>query len=245
MPTGIADSYIVRTEEYVRKYMASYNDSSHDWEHVNRVRRCAVSIASHLLATDVEYSLISLEVVELAALLHDVGDFKFQGSATNSTAAVKTLGEFLASQEFPESISRAIQWIVPRVSFRSELKDPSGCLNGPYVKELWCVQDADRLDAIGAIGIARCFSYNGARNLPLYEPQVTPLANITEAEYNAQTCTGRNSNARNHFYEKLFKLEGMMKTTIGKQLAYERNNLMKQFIRQLEKECGLPSYHIN
>jgi uncharacterized protein len=210
--------------------MSQYKDSSHDYSHVNRVRKMALYLANEESIN----SPVDLELVELSALLHDVGDFKFLKPGETSESVLRA---FMRDAQYSGKLQDSIIWISQRISFRHELEH--GPPSGPHLIELSCVQDADRLEAIGAIGIARCFAYNGARNLALYDSTTTPLISITSQQYNQQKDKG--SNARNHFYEKLLKLARMMKTDAGRKEAAHRHELLCTFISEFDRECGLDS----
>ncbi|PJF18911.1 hypothetical protein PSACC_01261 [Paramicrosporidium saccamoebae] len=222
------EELLKKTEEYVKVYMAQYNDTSHDWSHIQRVRKMALSIAQ------LEERPVNMQLVELAALLHDVGDAKFLSSGTDCETILRT---FMTEAGYPTHLQEGILWIHQRVSFRYELEHPDSHI-GLYQWELACVQDADRLDAIGAIGIARCFSFNAVRNMPLCDPNIPPNVNGNAEQYKKSSAK---SNARNHFYEKLFKIKGMMKTEAGKSEASRRHCLMREFILEFDRECGLDS----
>ena len=220
------------TEAYVQEYMKQYKDCSHDWSHVQRVRRFALEIAAAEIALG---KCVNIQLVELAALLHDVGDAKFIIDPNITTEDM--LRSFMMSVGYPTNVQDAIVWVVGRISFRHELAH--GCtVEGDHLAELYCVQDADRLEAIGAIGIARCFAYTGARNQPLYEADVLPLVNITAEQYNQLSIT-KQGNARNHFYEKLFKIHTRLKTEHGKQEGQRRLHLLRFFIEEFDRECHL------
>ena len=145
------------------------------------------------------------EIVQLASLLHDIKDFKYSGS---ETAAGEAVVAFLDGEGYPKSKTEKIVYIIEHMSFSKELasKDSSASLADDAVlqKELDIVRDADRLDAIGAIGIARCFSFGGSRSRPLYDPNVPPKLNMTKEEYRKNN----NGTCINHFYEKVRKKEG-------------------------------------
>lgn len=221
-------------EEHVKSYMSNYNDPSHDWSHIVRVRRMANAIA---LQTNIEHHIrvpINRDLVDIAALLHDVGDSKYlpEGSSMEDE-----LRRCMNAYGVAADLQDSVVWIVPRISYGYETQHPFDA-SAPLASELGCVQDADRLDAIGAIGIARCFSFNGARNLLLYDPNVAPLTDLEmkSGAYKAQKGKG---NARNHFYEKLLLLAGMMKTDAGKREAEQRQQLLQSFIGQFDIECDL------
>jgi uncharacterized protein len=229
---------VVKTEAYAKKYMSQYNDPSHDWSHVNRVRMMAMSIAER---EDSEERPINKLVVELAALLHDVGDFKFLKEGETGEGILR---EFMTDAGYDSELQDSICWITQRISYRHELSHPE---TTPHrlTLELGCVQDADRLEAIGAIGIARCFAYNGSRNFALYDASIEPAVNLTIEKYNMITKSKAHCNARNHFYEKLLKISKMMKTEAGRSEARQRQELLKSFIREFDRECGLNSDLLN
>lgn len=222
------------TEAHVRTHMRQFNDCSHEWSHVERVRAMALRIARAENMRQPES--VDLQVVELAALLHDVGDFKF---LTEGKTSEGVLREFMQQAQYPESLQEAIAWVHGRISFRHELAHPDD-MHGPHQAELFCVQDADRLEAIGAIGIARCFAYNGARNIPLLDRDTPPLVALTRQQYDQMALTSK-SNARNHFYEKLLKVAAMIKTPLGREEAARRHALLYAFIVEFDRECGLDS----
>jgi uncharacterized protein len=222
------EELVKTTEEYVKVYMKQYNDTSHDWSHVQRVRKMALNLAQ------LEEHPVNTQLVELAALLHDVGDSKFLSPGTDGETILLA---FMTKAKYPMHLQEGILWIHQRVSFRHELEHPGNHI-GPYQWELACVQDADRLEAIGAIGIARCFSFNAVRNMLLCDPNVPPNININAEQYKKSHTQ---SNARNHFYEKLFRIEGMIKTEAGKTEAAKRHGLMRDFILEFDRECGLDS----
>eukprot|EP01113_Clastostelium_recurvatum_P038576 TRINITY_DN5788_c0_g2_i1.p1 TRINITY_DN5788_c0_g2~~TRINITY_DN5788_c0_g2_i1.p1 ORF type:complete len:219 (-),score=41.02 TRINITY_DN5788_c0_g2_i1:139-795(-) len=206
-------STIERTVEFVKKELAG-NDGSHDFAHIYRVWQNARTIAREEGGGDTE-------VVELAAILHDIQDWKYSGS---ETAGVEAARAWLTSLSYDPAKIDTVAQIIEGVGFKNELakKDIS-----PPSKETCIVQDADRLDAIGAIGIARCFSYGGSRNRPLYDPEIPARENISKQDYMDQKQV---SPSVNHFYEKLFKLKGMMKTDAGRRMAESRHEYMKAFL---------------
>lgn len=211
---------IVATEQFVQKEMKD-NDVSHDWAHVNRVRNLAVRIAK-------EEKMSNLEQIELAALLHDVRDPKYSG---DEDATVALSAEFLRSLNYPEEKLELVLAILRRVSYSSDLG--SGEVSFP---ELAAVQDADRLDAIGAIGVVRCFSYGAFRGRPMFDlsekKRTAPFA--TKDEY--RKLSGKSS--LSHFYDKLLYLKNEMRTKTGARLAQRRHETMLQFISEFEHEIS-------
>ena len=191
-------------------------EGGHDWFHIERVYKNAL-----LIAEGVDCDLI---VVKLGALLHDIADSKFHGG--DETVGPKTARAFLESQNVSEDIILHVIAIIENISFKGgnfEKKFNS--------KELEIVQDADRLDAIGAIGIARTFNYGGFKNRPLYNPNIQPNMNMNKEEYkNSESPT------LNHFYEKLLLLKDKMNTETGKKIAQKRHNFMVTFLSQFYAE---------
>ena len=191
-------------------------EGGHDWFHIERVYKNALLIA--------EGENCDLTVVKLGALLHDIADSKFHGG--DETVGPKTARTFLESQNVKEDIILHVIAIIENISFKGgnfEKKFNS--------KELEIVQDADRLDALGAIGIARTFNYGGFKNRPLYNPNIQPNLNMSKEEYkNSESPT------LNHFYEKLLLLKDKMNTETGKEIAQKRHNFMVSFLSQFYAE---------
>ena len=204
---------IARATAYVKeKFENEY--SGHDWFHTLRVFRTATRIA--------EAECADVETVQLAALLHDVDDRKL---SPETYAEQKNARSFLAENGVEESVICEICRIISEVSFVGSDSVVPSTLEGK------CVQDADRLDAIGAIGIARAFAYGGNHNRLMYHPDIAPNPNMSKEEY-----IKSNSTTVNHFYEKLFKLTDMMNTDTAKLIAKERDEYMKAFIAEFLNE---------
>ena len=204
---------IARAMAYVKeKFENEY--SGHDWFHTLRVFRTATRIA--------EAEGADVVIVQLAALLHDVDDRKL---SPETYAEQKNARSFLAENGVEESVICEICRIISEVSFVGSDSVVPSTLEGK------CVQDADRLDAIGAIGIARAFAYGGNHNRLMYHPDIAPNPNMSKEEY-----IKSNSTTVNHFYEKLFKLTDMMNTDTAKQIAKERDEYMKAFIAEFLDE---------
>jgi len=167
---------------------------------------------------------VDIFVVELGALLHDIADSKFYEG--DETIGPKIAREFLKSQHVDDSIIVHVENIISNISYKGGNFNQK--FNSP---ELEVIQDADRLDAIGAVGIARCFNYGGYKNRPLYNPEIAPKLNQTKEEY-------KNSEAPtiNHFYEKLLLLKDRMNTVTGKKIAEERHVYMEDFLKQFYNE---------
>lgn len=191
-------------------------EAGHDWFHIERVFKNALLIAQH--------EECDIEIVKLGALLHDIADSKFNGG--DETIGPRIAREFLESQKIAEPKIQHVVAIIENISFKGgnfEKKFNS--------KELEIVQDADRMDAIGAIGIARTFNYGGFKNRQLYNPNIPPKMNMSKEEY-------KNSEAPtlNHFYEKLLLLKDKMNTKTGKELALDRHRFMENFLAQFYAE---------
>jgi len=176
----------------------------------------------------VQEGVVDLEVVELAALLHDIKDWKYSNS---ETAGVEAAEKFLKSQGFDEDKVKKVVNIIENVSFKNELSKPIG--ETSLSIEAAIVQDADRLDAIGAIGIARTFSYGGAKNRSMYDPRYGPRENLTKEQYMQPSL---HNTSINHFHEKLFLLKNMMKTKSGKLMAEKRHAFMMAYVDQFLSE---------
>lgn len=228
------EKLIKATEEFVRSDLINV-DCSHDWNHIERVRSNAIKILEAEQAKG-RFLNSSPLLIELSALLHDVGDFKY---TKDHSAGPRMVRQFLMKHldcGINEELIEKVCQIVGNISFRHELDG----LSSNLPQELAIVQDADRLDAIGAVGIARCFAFSGAMKRPFYTDSDRHSTNhhITADEYNKQAEQG-GSSAVKHFYEKLFKLKDMMKTETGREIAKERDEFMKLFIETIRSECNL------
>ena len=191
-------------------------EGGHDWFHIERVFKNAVLISKN--------EVCDTTVVKLGALLHDVADSKFHDG--DETVGPRIAREFLESENVDEEIIMHVVNIIENISYKG----------GNFEKkfssiELDVVQDADRLDAIGAIGIARTFNYGGFKNRALYDPNIAPNSSMTKEEYKKN-----DSPTLNHFYEKLLLLKDKMNTQTGKQIAQERHRYMEGFLAQFYAE---------
>jgi uncharacterized protein len=164
-------------------------------------------------------------VVSLAALLHDIADPKFYNG--DETVGPRVASEFLLKHNVDSEIIEHVTQIIENMSFKNSF-DLNINFNS---KEMEVVQDADRLDAIGAIGIARCFNYGGFKDRALYNPEILPNLNMTKAEYKASKAP-----TLNHFYEKLLLLKDKMNTKTGKRIALDRHKYMEDFLKQFYAE---------
>ncbi|MCV9932364.1 HD domain-containing protein [Flavobacterium sp. LS1R47] len=191
-------------------------EGGHDWFHIERVYKNALLIA--------ENTPCDSTVVKLGALLHDIADSKFHNG--DETIGPRTARLFLESENASEEIITHVVKIIENISYKG----------GNFEKkfssiELDIVQDADRLDAIGAIGIARAFHYGGFKDRTIYDPSITPVTNMTKEEYKKN-----NAPTINHFYEKLLLLKDKMNTATGKEIAAERHRFMETFLSQFYAE---------
>jgi uncharacterized protein len=208
---------IAATIAYVKQELANA-EAGHDWFHVERVYKTALQIAEH--------ENVNLLVVKLAALLHDIADSKFNNG--DEEIGPQKAGNFLRSQNIAEEVVAHVQQIIQYMSFKNSFE--AIVFNSP---EMEIVQDADRLDAMGAIGIARAFTYGGYKNRELYNPAILPKNKQTKQEYkNTQSPT------INHFYEKLLLLKDSMNTNEGKKLAQKRHQFMLDYLAQFYAEWG-------
>jgi uncharacterized protein len=192
-------------------------EGGHDWFHIQRVFNNTL-----LIAKDEKVNII---VVSLAALLHDIADSKFHGG--NEALGPKMAHDFLTKLQVDKNCVEQVVKIIQNMSFKNSLGGKSDF----NTIELQVVQDADRLDAIGAIGIARAFNYGGFKNRPLYDPEIQPNPNLTKEVYTKST-----SPTINHFYEKLLLLKDQMNTNTGKKLAEQRHEFMLSYLEQFYAE---------
>ena len=206
---------IAHTISFVKKELANA-EGGHDWFHIERVYKNAELIS--------KTEKVDSFVVSLGALLHDVADSKFYNG--DETVGPKKASAFLVSEKVPDDIITHVIKIIENISFKGGNKKQTFFSN-----ELFVVQDADRLDAIGAIGIARSFNYGGYKNRTLYDPEIKPNLNMTPEEYKNSTAP-----TINHFYEKLLLLKNKMNTVTGKQIAENRHQYMEGFLEQFYGE---------
>lgn len=206
-----------QTIENAKKYIYDFfknNESSHDYYHSLRV----YEMAKHIL----KYESANSYIVLLAALLHDVDDYKVSPSTCQNMDNAKT---FLKNNNVLEHDIVLICEIINDVAFKGKDTKIPKTIEGKIV------QDADRLDALGAIGIARALTYGGNKNRILYDPNILPNLDMKEDEYRNHIST-----TINHFYEKLFKLKDLMNTNVAKEIAQKRDNYMQEFIKIFKNE---------
>lgn len=210
------EQLITDTVLFVKERL-SEAEAGHDWWHIERVWKAAKNIA----ALEQQGNLL---VIELAALLHDIADAKFHEGDEEIGPATAT--GFLKSKNVEDEVVFHVEQIIRHMSFKSGFGDV------PFSSvEMSIVQDADRLDAIGAIGIARAFTYGGYKNRELYNPGIPPNLNMSKEEYkSAETPT------INHFYEKLLLLKDKMNTPTGSRMAERRHALMTHYLDEFYRE---------
>jgi uncharacterized protein len=207
---------IEATKSFVKETLKNV-EGGHDWFHIERVYNNTLLISKN--------ENVDGFVVSLAALLHDIADSKFYDG--DDSVGPKIAHEFLFKQNVSSEVIEHVVNIIAHMSFNKSLENGLKFSS----KELEVVQDADRLDAIGAIGIARCFNYGGFKNRALYNPDIKPNLNMSKAEYKASTAP-----TINHFYEKLLLLKDQMNTKTGKQIAEDRHYYMEDFLKQFYAE---------
>lgn len=215
MDAAQQQAVISAAEELIRQTLAG-DSSGHDWFHIDRVRRMAVRLAKEEGA--------DLFVVELAALLHDIADWKFH--AGDDEAGPAQARAWLKEQQVDTATIEHVAEIIATLSFKG-----AGVATPMRTVEGAVVQDADRLDAIGAIGVARAFAYGGFKGRPLHDPTCKPEEHASFSAYK------KNSGPTlNHFYEKLFLLKDRMNTNAARRIAAGRHAFIEQFVREFLEE---------
>lgn len=209
-----ANMVIENDIKYVKQIFAD-DCSGHDYHHTMRVYRLAMQIA--------EQENADMLIVQLAALLHDVDDVKLSPE-THDTK--KNAVRFMKNSGVDDKVIASVCKIIDEVSFVGTDSVVPSTLEGK------CVQDADRLDAIGAIGIARTFAYGGSKGRRIHDPDIKPMTNMNKADYNQN----HNSTSINHFYEKLLLLKDMMNTETAKKMAMHRQAVMKEYLVEFMAE---------
>ena len=211
-------NHITLTINFVKEKLEGA-EAGHDWFHIERVWKLSKKIA--------EKEGGNLEVIELSALLHDIADPKFHNG--DETLALKISQNFLEEIQVEGELIEQVLFVIKNISFKNRAEAPE---NPPL--ELQIVQDADRLDAIGAIGIARTFNFGGFKNNLMYHPEIKPNLGMNKEEYKKS-----NGTTINHFYEKLLLLKDLMNTETAKKIASERHNFMLQFLDEFYKEWNV------
>ena len=211
-------NHITLTINFVKEKLEGA-EAGHDWFHIERVWKLSKKIA--------EKEGGNLEVIELSALLHDIADPKFHNG--DETLALKISQNFLEEIHIDTELIEQVLFVIKNISFKNRAEAPE---NHPL--ELQIVQDADRLDAIGAIGIARTFNFGGFKNNLMYHPEIKPNLGMNKEEYKKS-----NGTTINHFYEKLLLLKDLMNTETAKKIASERHDFMLQFLDEFYKEWNV------
>lgn len=206
---------IQKTITFVKQTLKNA-EAGHDWFHIERVFKTALNINQEEKGNDL--------VVALAALLHDIADPKFNNG--DETLGPNLAQSFLQSIAVEEEAINHVKMIIQHMSFKNSFDE-----NSFTSKEMQIVQDADRLDAIGAIGIARAFTYGGFKNRVLYDPAIKPEEHLSKESYKNTTAP-----TINHFYEKLLLLKDMMNTAAGKKIAAKRHQFMLDYLNQFYSE---------
>ncbi len=209
------EDIISKTIAFVKERLLNA-EGGHDWFHTHRVLKNAQLIA--------KTENVDMIVVSLGALLHDIADSKFYNG--DETIGPKIAREFLFKNNVDSTIIEHVIQIIENISFKGGKENQK--FRSP---ELDVIQDADRLDAIGAIGIARCFNYGGFKNRKIYDPEIKPNLKMTKKEYKSSSAS-----TINHFYEKLLLLKDMMNTKTGRQIAEKRHQYMERFLKQFYAE---------
>ncbi|EEI93793.1 HD domain protein [Sphingobacterium spiritivorum ATCC 33300] len=209
------NNIIEKTVAFVKKSLEQA-ESGHDWWHIQRVWNNTRMILQHEEADEL--------ICELTALLHDIADSKFHNG--DETIGPRIAGEFLSSEGVDPTVVEQVQAIILNMSFKASLGERNF-----HSKELEIVQDADRLDAIGAIGIARAFTYGGFKNREIHNPNIPVMENMDKEAYKKTTAP-----TINHFYEKLLLLKDKMNTPTAKKMAEGRHQYMEQFLEQFYAE---------
>ena len=209
------EDIISKTIAFVKERLLNA-EGGHDWFHTHRVLKNAQLI--------VKTENVDMIVVSLGALLHDIADSKFYNG--DEGIGPKISREFLFKNNVDSTIIEHVIQIIENISFKGGKENQK--FRSP---ELDIIQDADRLDAIGAIGIARCFNYGGFKNRKIYDPEIKPNLKMTKEEYKSSSAP-----TINHFYEKLLLLKDRMNTKTGRQIAEKRHQYMERFLKQFYAE---------
>ena len=209
------EDIISKTIAFVKERLLNA-EGGHDWFHTHRVLKNAQLIA--------KTENVDMIVVSLGALLHDIADSKFYNG--DEGIGPKISREFLFKNNVDSTIIENVIRIIENISFKGGKENQK--FRSP---ELDVIQDADRLDAIGAIGIARCFNYGGIKNRKIYDPEIKPNLKMTKEEYKSSSAP-----TINHFYEKLLLLKDRMNTKTGRQIAEKRHQYMERFLKQFYAE---------
>lgn len=213
-------SLIEKTYDYIKEKQMG-ESTGHDWWHTKRVYEMAVRLA------EAQTVPVDMEIVKLGALLHDIEDWKFNDG--DEEAGPRAAKAWLESCGAGPELVNTIMVIIRDLSYKGGDTAAMESLEGRIV------QDADRLDAVGAVGVARCFAFGGAFGNEIFNPSIPPRLKISGREYKDRKAK---STTVNHFYEKLFLLMDLYNTEEAKKIGMERHQYMKQFLEQLLTDCG-------
>lgn len=209
---------IIKTQDYV-KSLTQQEATGHDWQHTQRVTRMALRLAQ------AETQALNKDVIVLACYLHDVKDYKLTG---NEQAGPQAAQDWLTlNQADPELIDHVVE-IISTMSFKGLIHRPMSTREGMIV------QDADRLEAVGAIGIARAFAFGGAQGREIFNPELPYRSKLSSEDYKNKALP---TTSLNHFYEKLFKLDGHYHTSLANDIGHQRHEFMMSFTKEFLLEC--------
>jgi uncharacterized protein len=209
---------IQKTEEFVRS-LTQNEATGHDWQHTQRVTAMALRLAKS------ESVPVNEELIHLACLLHDVKDYKLSG---DEKAGPQAAHDWLSLNHADKQLTDQVVEIISTLSFKGKVDRPMSNREGMIV------QDADRLDAVGAIGIARAFAFGGAHGREIVNPEISFRINLSPEDYKNKTLP---TTSLNHFYEKLFRLDGHYHTALANEIGHLRHEFIKAFVKELLIEC--------
>lgn len=209
---------IEKTEHYVRS-LTQQEATGHDWQHTQRVTKMALRLAN------AESQSLNVDVIVLACLLHDVKDYKLSGDEQAGPQAAK---DWLSLNNADPDLIKQVVEIISTMSFKGQVNRPMSSREGMIV------QDADRLEAVGAIGIARAFAFGGAQGREIFNPDIPYRQHLSSEDYKNKALP---STSLNHFYEKLFKLDGHYHTAMANEIGHQRHEFMRIYVTTLLAEC--------
>ncbi len=209
---------IEKTEQYVRS-LTQQEATGHDWQHTQRVTKMALRLAK---ADDQD---LNEDLIVLACLLHDVKDYKLSG---DELAGPQAAQDWLSLNQADPNLIKQVVEIISTMSFKGQVNRPMSSREGMIV------QDADRLEAVGAIGIARAFSFGGAQGREIFNPEIPYRKHLSSKDYKDRTLP---TTSLNHFYEKLFKLDGHYHTALANEIGHQRHEFMRRYVSTLLAEC--------
>lgn len=210
---------IEKTIAYV-KSLTQNESTGHDWQHTNRVLTMALRLAKQ------EKSVLNEEIIVLACLLHDVKDYKLSG---DEKAGPQAAEDWLSLNHADPKLIEHVVDIIATLSFKGQVHRPMSSREGMIV------QDADRLDAVGAIGIARAFAFGGAQGREIFNPDIPYRKNLSPEDYKNKALP---TTSLNHFYEKLLKLDGHYHTDLANEIGHHRHLFIQAYVKELLTECN-------